>query len=185
MYTKDRIRLMLSGGDRRSTGRVAEVVALIERRPKTTSFLVGCLWDEDSRVCMRAADALEKISRKQTFLLKPHTASLLGLLAETTQQEMKWHLAVVLPRLQLTDSECHRVADILQSYLADKSSIVKTFAMQGLVDLTGQCASLHPSVIDLIRTLTRTGTPAMRARGRKLLQKLEHQDTCRERIERR
>jgi hypothetical protein len=178
MYTKDRIRLMLSGGDRRSIGRVAEVVALIERRPKTTSFLVGCLWDEDSRVCMRAADALEKISRKQTFLLKPHTASLLGsLLAETTQQEMKWHLAVVLPRLQLTDSECRRVADILQSYLADKSSIVKTFAMQGLVDLTGQCASLHRGVIDLIRTLTRTGTPAMRARGRKLLQKLEHQDT--------
>jgi hypothetical protein len=82
---------------------------------------------------------------------------------------------VILPRLQLTASECRRVA-ILQSYLADKSSIVKTFAMQGLIDLTGQCASSRPTVIDLIRTLTRTGTPAMRARGRKLLQKLEHQD---------
>ena len=177
MCTKDQMRLMLSGGDRRSIGRVAEVVALIERWPETTSCLVGCLWDEDSRVCMRAADALEKISRKQMFLLESHTASLLGLLAETTQQEVKWHLAVILPRLQLTDSECRRVADILQSYLADKSSIVRTFAMQGLVDLTGQCSSLHPTVTDLIRTFTRTGTPAMRARGRKLLQKLEHRDT--------
>lgn len=174
MYTKDQIRLMLAGGDRRSIGRVADVVAVVEQQPSVTSSLVGCLWDEDSRVFMRAADAIEKISRERTSFLKPHTASLLGLLAETTQQEVRWHLAVILPRLQLTDSECRRVADILQSYLEDKSSIVKTFAMQGLADLTSQCASLSPTVIDLIRTLTRTGTPAMRARGRKLLQKLEH-----------
>jgi hypothetical protein len=131
MYTKDRIRLMLSGGDPRSIGRVAEVVALIERRPKTTSFLVECLWDEDSRVCMRAAGALEKISRKQTFLLKPHTASLLGLLAETTQQEMKWNLSVVLLRLQLTDSECRRVADIVQSYWADKAPLSRRLQCRG------------------------------------------------------
>jgi hypothetical protein len=82
-----------------------------------------------------------------------------------------------LPRLQLTDLEYRRVADILQSYLVDKRSIVKTFAMQGLADLTGQCPFLHPTVIDLIRTHARTGIPAVRARGRKLLQKLEHQDT--------
>ncbi len=174
MHTKDQIRSMLSGGDRRSIGRVAEIVAVVEQQPRVTSLLVGCLWDEDSRVCMRAADAIEKLSREGTSFLKPYTAPLLGLLAETTQQEVRWHLAVILPRLQLTDSECCRVADILQSYLADKSSIVKTFAMQGLADLTSQCASLHPVVTGLIRTLTRTGTPAMRARGRKLLQKLEH-----------
>ena len=125
---------------------------------------------------MRAADALEKISREQAIFLQSHTAHLLGLLAETTQQEVRWHLAVILPRLLLTDSERRRVAQILQSYLEDRSSIVKTFAMQGLADLTDQYASLRPTVVDLIRSLTRTGTPAMRARGRKLLQKLERQN---------
>jgi len=175
MSAKDQIRAMLSGGDRRSIGRVAEIIDLISHHPKTISFLIDCLWDGDACVCMRAADALEKISCKQGTLLQPHTDQLLGLLAETTQQEVRWHLAVILPRLHLTGSECRRVAQILHSYLEDRSSIVKTFAMQGLADLTNQYPSLGPTVLELIRVLTRTGTPAMRARGRKLLQKLESQ----------
>jgi hypothetical protein len=32
---------------------------------------------------------------------------------------------------------------------------------------------LRPEVLDLLRILTRTGTPAMRARGRLLLRRLE------------
>lgn len=167
---------MLSGGDRRSIGRVAEVVDLVRRYPKLIPSAVECLRDEDTRVRMRAADALEKLSREQAVFLQTYTADLLDLLAETTQQEVRWHLAVILPRLRLTNAEGHRVAKILQSYLQDQSSIVKTSAMQGLADLTKQYGSLRPGILDLIRALTRTGTPAMRARGRKLLKKLESEN---------
>jgi hypothetical protein len=66
-----------------------------------------------------------------------------------------------------------RAAEILRLYLADRSSIVKTFAMQGLADLISQDASLRPMVLGLLRSLSRTGTPAMRARGRILLRRLE------------
>jgi hypothetical protein len=41
--------------------------------------------------------------------------------------------------------------------------------MQGLADL----AMGDPVITEQIRVLTRTGTPAMRARGRKLLAKFE------------
>jgi hypothetical protein len=41
--------------------------------------------------------------------------------------------------------------------------------MQGLAELKRQCALLRFPVVDMNRILTRTGTPAMRARGRKLL----------------
>ncbi len=122
---------------------------------------------------MRAADATEKISRHQPGLLQLYKDSFLSLLAEATQQELRWHLAVIIPRLQLTASECQRSATILQAYLEDRSSIVKTFAMQGLADLTRHDASLRPTVLDLLRSLVRTGTPAMRARGRILLRQLE------------
>jgi hypothetical protein len=99
-------------------------------------------------------------------------------LAEATQQEMRWHPASIVPRLQLTRSECRRVAGILRQYLTDRSSIVKTFAMQGLADLISRDsikhdASLRPMVLELLRSLSRTGTPAMRARGRILLRRLE------------
>jgi hypothetical protein len=50
---------------------------------------------------------------------------------------------------------------------------MKTFAMQDLHDLALQEAGLLPMVTARIRTLARTGTPAMRARGRRLLRQLE------------
>jgi hypothetical protein len=65
------------------------------------------------------------------------------------------------------------VAAILESWLEDPGSIVKTFAMQGLANLIRQCPRLEPEVLDILRTLSRSGTPAMRARGRILLKQLE------------
>jgi hypothetical protein len=167
------IRSMLGGGDRRSIGRANEVVELIQRNPIRIAELVKCLWDSDSLVAMRASDALEKISRVRAALLRRFKEDLLGLAAETTQQEVRWHLAVIIPRLRLTRLECDRFEEILHNYLGDRSSIVKTFAMQGLCDLIPQNPPMRERVTDLIRSLMRTGTAAMRARGRHLLQELE------------
>jgi hypothetical protein len=105
--------------------------------------------------------------------MQRYKGPLIGLLAEATQQEVRWHLAVIIPRLELTRSDCRRVAGILRQYLADRSSIVKTSAMQGLADLLSQNQSLRPTVLELLRSLSRTGTPAMRARGRILLRRLD------------
>jgi hypothetical protein len=107
-------------------------------------------------------------------MLAAWKTALLGLLPEATENKLRWHLALVIPRLALGRTECRRAATVLQSWLEDgSSSIVKTMAMQGLVDLTLQAPSLKPEVVDLLRILSRSGTPAMRARGRLLLFKLE------------
>jgi hypothetical protein len=170
---RERIRSMLTGGDRRSIGLANEVADLVGRRPRQLPHLIECLWDPDSLVRMRAADAAEKLSRDNAVLMQSYKGPLLGLLAEETQQEVRWHLASIVPRLRLTRCECRRVAEILRLYLGDRSSIVKTFSMQGLADLISQNASLRPTVLELLRSLSRTGTPAMRARGRILLRRLE------------
>jgi hypothetical protein len=164
---------MLTGGDRRSIGRADEAVDLVRLYPGRTAELIECLWDADACVSMRAADALEKVSRGEAGWIQPYKAALLDLLAEATQREMRWHLALIIPRLRLSGAESLLAAGILEGYLGDSSSIVKTFAMQGLADLALRHTSLLPRVLDLIRTLTRTGTPAMRARGRILLKQLE------------
>jgi hypothetical protein len=167
------IRSMLAGGDRRSIGRADEVSKLVEREPKEMRLLVRCLWDPDEVVRMRAADAIEKVSRQHASVLQRYKEELLGLAGETTQQEVRWHLAVTIPRLRLTRAEATSLAGILETYLEDNSSIVKTFAMQGLFDLTRQNSGLLPDVLELIRALARTGTAAMRARGRNLLKQIE------------
>jgi hypothetical protein len=172
---------MLAGGPRLGVGRVREVVELVLAQPRKTAQLVECLWDADPGVVSRAADALEKASHRRPELLAPWLApwkdALLNLLVEATQIKLRWNLALMVPRLTLAKAEIRRAASTLQTYLEDRSSIVKTCAMQGLAELTRQDPSLLPEVLDLVRILARAGTPAMRARGRILLKDLETPDS--------
>ena len=68
---------------------------------------------------------------------------------------------------------------ILHGFLDDDSRIVRTFAMQALADLAEDDEQLRRQVLPLLAELTRTGTPAMRSRGRKLLARLERADLSR------
>ena len=124
---------------------------------------------------LRAADALEKLTRTLPGVCDGWEAPLLGLLAETEQIKLRWSLALIVPRLKLTGPECRRTAEVLRSFLGDRSSIVKTCALQGLTDLSSQDASLLAEVVDLLRIHSRSGTAAMRARGRQLLKRLDAQ----------
>lgn len=104
---------------------------------------------------------------------RPWKEELLGLLVESRAIKLRWHLVLIITQLMLTRPECRRVADVLTGWLDDRSSIVKTCAMQGLAELTQQDKSMKDEVLDLLRDLTRSGTPAMRARGRQLVKQME------------
>ena len=142
---------------------------MVKQQPRLFGELILGLWHENPIIRLRAADASEKASRHRPELLQPFKAELVGLLAETAEQELRWHLAQIVPRLKLTPNERSRVVSVLRDYLNDRSSIVKTFAMQALADLAIADAALWPATKALLEELTRIGTPAMRARGRKLL----------------
>jgi hypothetical protein len=167
------ILALLAGGDRRSIGRANQVAAIVSKDSALFPKLIAGLWSEDALVRMRAADAAEKISRKNPALLKPYKAELLGLMSEADQQEVRWHLAAMVPRLPLNAKERQRAAAVFQHYLEDRSSIVKTFALQGLADLAKNDSTMRPLVIELLREAERGGTSAMKARSRKLLPQLE------------
>ena len=166
------IRELLTGGTRQSLGRSGEAVSVVAERPEEFVALMACLWDEDPVVRMRAADAVEKVTRDRPDLLQPYKRELPGLAREAVQQELRWHLALMLPRLKMSASERRRAYDSLRVYLEDRGSIVRTHAMQGLADLARQDAALRAEVVETIRELTRSGTAAMKARGRKLLREL-------------
>jgi hypothetical protein len=165
-----RLLKKLSGGDRRSVGRSNEVVTHVLASPANFRHLVKGLAADDPLLRMRTADAIEKITSHRPELLRPHKGKLLAIAGSTTQQEIRWHAALIIPRLELTPKERAAALDILFDYLRDKSSIVKTFAMQAIWDLSSADAKLKPQIIPLIEELTQVGTAAMRARGRKILQ---------------
>ena len=163
----------LRGGDRRSIGKVSEVVATVQKKPDLFKDLVTGLFDEDPVVRMRAADAMEKISLDNPQSLQPFKTELIRLAQQTQQQELRWHTAQMIPRLKLTSKETATVTDIFFEYLNDKSKIVVTFAMQALSDLALKRAEASARVIRAIEKLSRTGSPAIQSRGKKLLLKLK------------
>jgi hypothetical protein len=164
---------LLEGGDRRSIGRAERVAQMVRVNRKLFPQLMAGLWSKDPLVRMRAADAVEKLTRGRFELLLPHKKELLGLLASEEQQEVRWHLAVMAPRLTLNAKERSLVVKGLRAYLKDRSSIVKTFALQGLANLARTDAEIRAGVVEILRAAKRNGTAAMKARSRKLLAELE------------
>jgi len=158
------------------SGRVSQVAAIIQAHPRRAARLIELLWDDDPGVASRAADVLERASHDPSptlrRILAGHKEALIGLLPDARFIKLRWNLAFIVPRLPLTVAEARRVAATLQLFLEDRSSIVKTAALQGLADLTRHDPASLPAVLDLLRIHGRSGTPAMRARSRLLLKRL-------------
>jgi len=163
----------LSGGDRRSIGRSEEVAAAVIEKPSLFRQLFDGMLDADPIVRMRAADAVEKVTAKHPDWLKPYKRKLLGPIAAIDQQEVRWHVAQMLPRLPLTVQQRRKATDILLGYLNDESSITRTFALQALADLAKDDPRLRQEVVGLLKDATRSGTPAMKSRAKNLLEKLD------------
>ena len=168
----DPLLLRLTGGDRRSIGQAGAVAAAVLLDPHGFDSLWRGLGHADALVRMRAADALEKVTRRQPAWLAPYKAEFLALLADAEQKEVRWHLAQMAPRLPLDEAERDFVLSLLKCHLNDRGSIVKTCAMQAIAELSADCPRRRAEAVALIESLIPRGTPAMKARGRKLLARL-------------
>jgi hypothetical protein len=168
---------LLAGRHAHDPGRVPLIAEWMADRPRSVQRLAELLWDDDPGVASRAGDVLERITRRPSKALRAavaqHKVALMGLLADATFPKLRWNLALTIPRLTLTVPECRRVAAVLETWLDDSSSIIKTTALHALAELTTQDSDSLPSVIELLRIKGRSGTPAMRARSRILLGRLE------------
>jgi len=167
------LRDELAGGDRRSIGKSNSVVRAVLHDPARFAEIMEGLSDQNPLVRMRCADVAEKVSRAGSDCLQPYQRKLLDLAGGSNEQEMRWHLAQMLPRLDLNPEERCRAEAIMLEYLNDKSRIVKTFAMQALAELAIGDLSLRRRLMPLLGNLARTGSPAMRARARKLIRHLK------------
>lgn len=145
------------------------VVQKVIDKPALFCEIIRGLSVDDPVVRMRCADAAEKISAINPEWLQPHKRTLLALARQSTQKEIRWHLAQMLPRLNLSAAQKRAAGDILLAYLKDDSRIVQTFALQALADLAESEAALRQRLLPLLDNLHRTGSPAVQSRARKLI----------------
>jgi len=165
----------LSGGERRSIGCAPEVAQLVLAEPGLLDELFIGLLLNDVVVRSRTAHSLYFIADKQPELLQPYKQRIFAEIAPIPQWEVRQQVCKILVKLELSETDLDQALRLFMSYLEDRSSIVKTCAMQGLADLTLLSPELTPNIKPLLLDLTLSGTAAMRARGRKLLAKMADQ----------
>ena len=115
----------------------------------------------------------KKITVQHPEYLRPYRDVLLYEAAAIEQQEVRWHVAQMLPRLTWDERERAVCVERLWGFLDGRSRIVKTFAVQALADFAQRDAALRPRVVAMLEEQVRTGSPAMKSRGHKLLRNLK------------
>lgn len=166
---------ILEEGDLRSIGRVHEVLAMVEDQPELFSEVVQAMTQNDPGIRMRASDAVEKITRTKPDFLQPHKAVVIEAVLESDQQEVRWHLAQIVPRLTLSPKEHTVVIKELFSYLKDPSKIVQTNTLQALVDLAWDDDDLFNKVRVEVERMVDEGSPAVSNRAMKLFHEMDDQ----------
>lgn len=165
----ENIEKLLGGGDLRSLGK-SNILIKRTYDPNRFDDLFKLLYHSDRRVAMRAADVIEKITRTDNRLLKKHGDDLLKLMEIAINKELKWHLALLMPRITLSEAELGKVWHMLVSWALDKSEsrIVRVNALQGMYDLLLLDAELTQDFNLIVDTVALENIPSITARLKKL-----------------
>jgi hypothetical protein len=155
----------LAGGDLRSIGKSNSIILTIKNQ-KDFDTLFRLLFHSDRLVVMRAADAIEKITLEKTHYLKKHKKEIIGLLDAAKNKELKWHLALLIPRLPLGLREFNDAWDILAAWTLDKknSRIVRVNSIQGLFEMTKPKNKMSPFFDKVVSQLEKENIPSVQAR---------------------
>lgn len=118
---------------------------------------------------MRAADAIEKLTKDNPAPLQSRKDALLAGTLDDGSKEVRWHLVVLMSRLRLNDSEARTAIEMLRAHFEnDGSRIVRTLALQAAHDLSLNHPVLRMPVEGMIAKATTSGIPSLAARARKL-----------------
>lgn len=163
---------ILYGGKNCSTGQALIVADEVLRNPEHFSALLKGLQCEDSLVRMRVAYAIAKIAAARPDLLQPHKEEFITCLAAADNSHLaRACMLQTLQHFELTQDDKDLLKDMLKDFMFSESSIVKTFSLQVLADFSEKDDALRQEVVPLLWNALERGTPAMRARARKLLKK--------------
>ncbi|MBS7787690.1 hypothetical protein KIH23_10305 [Flavobacterium sp. CYK-55] len=160
---------ILKGGDLRSIGKANKIVAMVNNQTAFDELFEGLTYS-DRKVVMRTADAIEKITLRKSDYLQKHKIELLNLCQSAKDIELKWHLALLVSRLNLTQKELGNTWDLLTKWASDRkeSKIVRVNSIQGLFNLLQQNPSLSQDFNLTLSEIGKENVASLNARIKKL-----------------
>ena len=164
----------LLGGDLRSIGRANQIVATIGQDAGLFDEVFQGIFHDDPLIRMRSADVVEKVSCKYSFLLEKHKPVILASLDLFVQQEVKWHIALMLSYLELSDEESELVFSKLSEWIKNETSrIVIVNSIQALAAISMKHPELKQKTLKMIESQMMRGIPSIISRGKKLMKQLK------------
>lgn len=166
------VLLRLAEGSPNGIGAAREVAAEVLEAPALAAVLVDGLTDASRGVRTRSAWALDRASRERPGLLAPHAAALLDA-ADTDPPGpgLRRLLPLLLARLDLGLDDARRVESYARRRLADGAIAAQANALEALAAM----ARLHSEIEarPALETALDAPAPAVRARARRLLERLD------------
>ncbi len=159
----------LSGGDLRSISKVDQLLSLIKTQYDFDE-LFQYLFSKDRLLVMRAADAIEKVTVNKPELLAKHKSEIIQFLKTEKNKEFKWHLALLMTRLDLSQTEFVEVWNKLFEWAVDKkeSKIVRVNSFQSLFELAKINKEFENELNLLVSKIRSENIPSLNARLKKL-----------------
>lgn len=156
---------ILSRGDLRSIGKSNAVVLKINNQ-NDFDELFKYLFHNDRLIVMRVADTIEKITINNPQYLKNYKTEIIELSDVAKDKELKWHLALLIPRLNLKNIEFKNVWDILTTWAKDKnnSRIVRVNSIQGLYEMAKQQSKKEKDFWITVSEIEKENIPSINAR---------------------
>jgi hypothetical protein len=167
-----KIRLLLSGGDRRSIAESNRVRLLIETNPSLVTELAALTADEDWLVTQRALDLLEKLAHEHADWIAPHKQIFIGPLAASDKWEIRLQIVRALPLFHWSPTQAHRVEEILLENVVFPQTFVRAWALDGLATVAERRVTLMPIVQRHLRDFEESPSKALQARAKQIRARL-------------
>lgn len=159
----------LSGGDLRSDGASDQVVEFILEHPFAIGDLIGALGSDNAVIRGRAADALEKITRKLPHEMDEYFDVFTDVLVRDETPMVRWHLAMLLGHLSFIETRRDAIGDVLLKLLDDPSVFVVSWVITSLSILALLSPEWSERVVRAIAPIQRSESIALRTRANKAL----------------
>lgn len=159
----------LSGGDLRSDGMANEVAEFVLENPAMFADLYAGLSEVDDLVRGRTADALEKVARKRTDLVRDQVPEMVAIAAGERVPVVKMHLAMIFGHLAVYPELVGQLLAALRLFLKDGSAFTRSWAIVSLCIIARRYPGQCQAVIEDLVPLQRDESIAIRSRVKKAL----------------
>jgi hypothetical protein len=156
------------------TSTVNHLYSLLEQNPELFPELFGLmLHSPNSRIRLRAGNAVEKAARENQELLIPFKGEILAVLPASQYPDIIWHVVLLLGYIDLEDDEQALAVNTIYQWLDTiQHKFIKINCLQTLAVLAKKHEWLRGEVTETLQAALEHESPSIRARARILLKQL-------------